>query len=115
MPLKISSGSYTSISSVSSLNTRPEAAGHHDGERLVQLHAELPDRAFDAAEEVVVESGLHRGLRACGENGFRLGDFHLGQLGRLALGPPCRAGSPIGDQAAGDHALVIDLLRLLRN
>ena len=87
-----------------------QAAGRHDGERLVQLHAELPDRAFDAAEEVVVESGLHRGLRACGENGFRLGDFHLGQLGRLA--PQGRRGraDARGDQAAGDHALVIDVV-----
>ena len=42
--------------------------------------------------------------RACGENGFRLGDFHLGQLGRLA--PQGRRGraDARGDQAAGEAA-----------
>ena len=57
-----------------------DPAGRHDGERLVQLHAELPDRAFDAAEEVVVQARLHGRFRGLRQNRLRTGDLHFRQL-----------------------------------
>ncbi len=63
---------------------------------------ELRDDAFDAAEEVVVQAGLHGRLRAFRDNRLRPCDLHFGQLrGRVPQGGGAGADAR-GDESA-DH------------
>ena len=68
-------------------------------ERLIDFLAELLNRALNATEERVIQSGLHSSARIGGQNRLRLRDLHFRQLGGL---PPQRLGP--GADARGDEA-----------
>ena len=66
---------------------------------------ELRDRAFDAAEEVVVQARLHGRFRGLRQNRLRTGDLHFRQLRRPF--PQCgRGGADTGGDQSGNHRRV---------
>ena len=105
-PLKIKSGSYTSISSVSFSNTRPRPPVVITLKSSPELFAELTNRALHTAQERVIQTGLHAGLGVGAQNRIWSRNFHFRQLGRISPQSGRTGTDAGGDDAGIDHALV---------